>query len=62
MLSTNELRIYEVGECFLWEDEDDDPVRGYACTEANTNHGAVLLRLSTQAARELRVGLLRVLT
>jgi hypothetical protein len=62
MLSTNELRIYEVGECFLWEDEEDDPVRGYACTEANTNHGAVLLRLSTQAAHDLRVGLLRVLS
>ena len=52
-----ELRVYDVRECFVWEDEDDDPVRLYACTQAKTNHGPVLLRLSIHAARELRLAL-----
>ena len=60
MTGTSELRIYEIGECFAWEDEEDDPVRHYACTEANTNHGVVLIRLSADAARDLRMGLQRL--
>ena len=60
MAVNNELRIYEVAECFVWEDEDDDPIRLYACTEVNTNRGPLLLRLSAHAARALRAQLQRL--
>jgi hypothetical protein len=55
--STNELRIYEVGECFVWEDEESDPVCRYTCMQATTDRGVVLLRLSTPATRDLRMRL-----